>query len=357
FNLTTGKLIDINVTRSGTETTRGIDMTVTDTSTGGDISYFKGDSTSTSGIRQFFDVSMEGNGADVTAFYSYVEAQSSGNSAYGADLTAVGFGNASAFGILAAGYDKTGEAAANIHGGFLGVVKFIAGTTAIALELNAAGPQTADKALKLSGAFVDGIDLSTATLTHAIKMGNTQTFYDGTYSLTVANAWLAYWHVTSNGATHTYINQNVTTAASPTFADLTLSAPVNIYALSHNSFANYVANEHIDWTGATQSIVTTGDAQARDITATRKLKYTIKRNLTGNVVFGRASGAGVISAAIATTVGTASSTTPMGGGNFIRMPTMVAIAQLYNSNSAPGFMTVQGSGKAAVNGNSMGYVN
>ncbi len=32
--------------------------------------------------------------------------------------------------------------------------------------------------------------------------------------------------------------------------DLRLTAPVMIYLLSHNSFTDYVADEHIDWTGA-----------------------------------------------------------------------------------------------------------
>ena len=44
--------------------------------------------------------------------------------------------------------------------------------------------------------------------------------------------------------------QDIHTGASPTFADLTLTAPVNIYALSHDSFADFVADEHIDWTSA-----------------------------------------------------------------------------------------------------------
>jgi len=35
------------------------------------------------------------------------------------------------------------------------------------------------------------------------------------------------------------------------FADLTLNTPSNIYALSHDSFADFVANEHIDHSGVT----------------------------------------------------------------------------------------------------------
>lgn len=42
--------------------------------------------------------------------------------------------------------------------------------------------------------------------------------------------------------------QDIHTGATPTFADLTLSAPSAIYALNHDQFANFVANEHIDHT-------------------------------------------------------------------------------------------------------------
>lgn len=47
------------------------------------------------------------------------------------------------------------------------------------------------------------------------------------------------------------IDQNLLQASSPTLNDLTISTPVNIYALSHNSFADFVANKHIDHTGVT----------------------------------------------------------------------------------------------------------
>lgn len=55
-----------------------------------------------------------------------------------------------------------------------------------------------------------------------------------------------------------YLNQAVTTTSSPTLNDLTISNPVNIYSLSHDSFADYVANEHIDWTNASANLKTSG---------------------------------------------------------------------------------------------------
>jgi hypothetical protein len=51
-------------------------------------------------------------------------------------------------------------------------------------------------------------------------------------------------HATSTGASHSYLNQSVTTGASPTFKDLTVTTPVSIYALSHDSFADFAAAKH-----------------------------------------------------------------------------------------------------------------
>lgn len=59
-----------------------------------------------------------------------------------------------------------------------------------------------------------------------------------------------YYHLTA--AEHGFVSgvnaQSLLTTATPTFNDLTISVPVNIYALSHDAFADFVANEHIDWT-------------------------------------------------------------------------------------------------------------
>jgi len=41
--------------------------------------------------------------------------------------------------------------------------------------------------------------------------------------------------------------QDIRVTDSPTFDDLTISNPINIYALSHDSFADYVAKEHRAW--------------------------------------------------------------------------------------------------------------
>lgn len=59
---------------------------------------------------------------------------------------------------------------------------------------------------------------------------------------------------TTNRITVTHNTNNITlttpqdihTGASPTFNDLTLSSPSNIYSLNHDSFAGFVANEHVD---------------------------------------------------------------------------------------------------------------
>ena len=65
--------------------------------------------------------------------------------------------------------------------------------TTDAIRLYADGTETIRNGILFaSGNFINGIDLSAATLTNAIKMGNSQTLYDGTNSLTVSNAVTAY---------------------------------------------------------------------------------------------------------------------------------------------------------------------
>ncbi len=54
------------------------------------------------------------------------------------------------------------------------------------------------------------------------------------------------------------LDQALKTTDSPTFDDLTISNPSSIYSLSHDSFADYVANEHIDWTSTASDLYTTG---------------------------------------------------------------------------------------------------
>ena len=55
-----------------------------------------------------------------------------------------------------------------------------------------------------------------------------------------------------------YLDQAVKIASSPTHVDLTLSNPVAIYGLSHDSFTDFVADEHINWKDATDDFLTTG---------------------------------------------------------------------------------------------------
>lgn len=70
------------------------------------------------------------------------------------------------------------------------------------------------------------------------------------------------------------LNQDLTTDADVTFNDLTISTPSSIYALSHDSFANFVANEHIDHTGVT---LTAGDGLSGggDISANRTFAVSV----------------------------------------------------------------------------------
>lgn len=52
-----------------------------------------------------------------------------------------------------------------------------------------------------------------------------------------------------------YLDQSVKQAASPTLNDLTISTPSNIYALSHNSFADYAANRHVVLPGTIANVL------------------------------------------------------------------------------------------------------
>ena len=62
------------------------------------------------------------------------------------------------------------------------------------------------------------------------------------------------------------LDQNVGTTDDVIFNDVTITTPSNIYDLSHDGFADFVANEHIDWTNATQNLVTTGTGNVGDLT-------------------------------------------------------------------------------------------
>jgi len=71
-----------------------------------------------------------------------------------------------------------------------------------------------------------------------------------------------------------HLDQDVRTTASPTFDDLTLSSPSNIYNLSHDSFADFVANEHIDHTSVTLT-AGTGLTGGGDISANRTFNVDV----------------------------------------------------------------------------------
>jgi len=70
-----------------------------------------------------------------------------------------------------------------------------------------------------------------------------------------------------------HLDQDVRTVSIPTFDDLILSSPSSIYNLSHNSFANYVGNEHIDHTSVSIS-AGTGLTGGGDISTSRTLSLS-----------------------------------------------------------------------------------
>ena len=125
---------------------------------------------------------------------------------------------------------------------------------------------------------------------------------DGTYSLTVANAWLAYFHVTSSGTSHSGVDGTVTIHSDVTnagsgliitdgertnlgtaydysqvghlpLAGGTMAGGINMNTnaitgggAGHDQFSDFVSNEHIDWTSTSSSISTTGTITSGDIT-------------------------------------------------------------------------------------------
>lgn len=58
-----------------------------------------------------------------------------------------------------------------------------------------------------------------------------------------------------------WFNQSVKTGVDVVHNDLTLSTPSNIYALSHDSFADVAGAKHYDWTNETHNFLTTGTGQ------------------------------------------------------------------------------------------------
>ena len=71
-----------------------------------------------------------------------------------------------------------------------------------------------------------------------------------------------------------FATQDLGVTDSPTFDDLTLTNPANIYDLSHDSFADFVANEHIDHSGVSV-IAGTGLSGGGPITASVTLNCDI----------------------------------------------------------------------------------
>lgn len=73
------------------------------------------------------------------------------------------------------------------------------------------------------------------------------------------------------------LNQDLTTDAGVTFNDVSISTPVNIYLLNHDSFAGFVANEHIDHSTVSVSTAanTSGLTGGGNLTTTRNLAIDI----------------------------------------------------------------------------------
>lgn len=80
-------------------------------------------------------------------------------------------------------------------------------------------------------------------------------------------------------------DQNVETTASVTFADVSITTPVNIYALSHNSFADYAADRHIAHADVTLT-AGTGLSGGGTIAASRQFDLDILGLTTDTIAAG-----------------------------------------------------------------------
>ena len=82
---------------------------------------------------------------------------------------------------------------------------------------------------------------------------------------------------------NTVVSQDYSSDADVTFNDLTLSTPSNIYALSHDSFADFVADEHIAHSGVTLT-AGKGLSGGGTIAASRSFALDLTE-MTGNIVW------------------------------------------------------------------------
>ena len=70
---------------------------------------------------------------------------------------------------------------------------------------------------------------------------------DGTNALTVAEAKAAFDHVTADGSSHSFINQDVTTTATPTFDDITIFGTTPILVFKDSDSLGAASVGFIEW--------------------------------------------------------------------------------------------------------------
>jgi len=80
------------------------------------------------------------------------------------------------------------------------------------------------------------------------------------------------------------INQALKTGDTVTFNDLTISSPSNIYNLSHDSFTDFVADEHINWKNTSNDLITTGFGRFTRIELDSP-DVSIDQSSGGNLIF------------------------------------------------------------------------
>lgn len=120
-----------------------------------------------------------------------------------------------------------------------------AGTTFIGLT-DTPGSYTTGNAIYTTNGTPNAVIETTVVLTEG---ANTFNITKGTATLDIAAAadLNIDTDLTVNTASVT-LDQSLSTTSAVTFDDATISTPINIYALDHDSFSGFVANEHINHT-------------------------------------------------------------------------------------------------------------
>lgn len=196
-----------NVTRSGSDNTQVFDINVTDTSSA-NFRYFDITSTHGAGNKSAINITMTSTGTgDALGLAVYTETDNAAADSVSINTESTSTGGADAVGAFLYAYDQAGETACIVRGAWVGVEKNIAGSTGIGVDIESWGSLAADAGIRLaSGSFTNGIDMSDATVTNALKLAAAQkiTTASGTLKLGSGDGKVDFEDATVTGSTVTH---------------------------------------------------------------------------------------------------------------------------------------------------------